>query len=831
MAALVNFLKSCCVPKHSVYNVVGMGPNAGRYRIEAGQAPEFWQVLEYSINTSKTGVSLAEVVALDQSTPRIDLDLFAPETNPQEPPHVYSDEDVAKVVSESNHLLRQYVAGVEEADLVAIILEKNSKRVIKDGNVMWKRGVHIQWPRFVIDMETHKRWLSDLSTLVTGVDPLSCTVPWLMYGCCKPNSEPYKISYALGADGVKCMDYRLAFANLELNDESTGNLVDNPPLAQYMSIRPYGRKYLRMDKVKANEVNETSKIEQLPPLIVCDDRSIEEICTELREYLGLLSLDRCRDYAKWLEVGQAIFSITGGSDAGLETWCDWSMEIPEKFSYTVCQSKWSSFCPKNITCGLIKYWAKQDSPDAYEEYRVRKMNEFRDSLQAKPSYGEVARFAKVHFGDKFIFSDQTWYTYENHKWNKSRDSTRIKISLNEELRLLFEAKSPVYRILDEPGKIKNVIEMMELCYYKPNFADKLDANPWIIGFKNGVYNLDTHEFRDGVEEDYISKTLECDYIEYTNDSVEVLAVQKHMNRFFPDMYARNYFLDIMSNVFVGNLYLKNLFFWVGTGDNGKTALARWFESLLGIQYCVNLPTTLLSASRAEPGRAAPELCQLRGKRCAFFNEPSNGEKLDSGPAKVLSGRDTIHPRELYQKGEDSKPFSPMCLYIFVCNKEPGVKNEEDKALWNRFRVIEFKSKFVDPADAPATEEEQDLQCIYPSNANFAAESAQLCSALAWCLLERWKRVKGKTIITPQCISKATQDYKSSAMTLVVFVRDHMIKQEGNIISLQVFKDKFNNFLASKSFNMKAWSNKKYIEELQLLEVDASMNGIIGYNFC
>ena len=49
--------------------------------------------------------------------------------------------------------------------------------------------------------------------------------------------------------------------------------------------------------------------------------------------------------------------------------------------------------------------------------------------------------------------------------------------------------------------------MVECSYklYDPKFAEKLDANPYLLGFENGVYCLKKEElgFRDGVPEDYI----------------------------------------------------------------------------------------------------------------------------------------------------------------------------------------------------------------------------------------------------------------------------------------------------------------------------------------
>jgi phage/plasmid-associated DNA primase len=186
------------------------------------------------------------------------------------------------------------------------------------------------------------------------------------------------------------------------------------------------------------------------------------------------------------------------------------------------------------------------------------------------------------------------------------------------------------------------------------FKNNLNGNQLLIGLKNGVYDLEKCEFREGRQEDYISHTTNCDYIEYSHDSPEIKLVEHHLECFFPNKKRREYVLDILSQIFVGNLYLKHLFLWVGVGDNGKSAFSRWIEEILGRDYFVKLPTTLLTSSKSEAGKAAPELVRLKGKRLAIFDEPDYSESLSNGTLKNLTGRDSIEPRDLFQKGKEIK---------------------------------------------------------------------------------------------------------------------------------------------------------------------------------
>jgi hypothetical protein len=69
------------------------------------------------------------------------------------------------------------------------------------------------------------------------------------------------------------------------------------------------------------------------------------------------------------------------------------------------------------------------------------------------------------------------------------------------------------------GKLKNVNFKESLCkecvylFYDPEFLMKLDQNRQLICFKNGVLDLQTHMFRDGVPDDFISLMVSDTYLQ------------------------------------------------------------------------------------------------------------------------------------------------------------------------------------------------------------------------------------------------------------------------------------------------------------------------------
>jgi len=89
--------------------------------------------------------------------------------------------------------------------------------------------------------------------------------------------------------------------------------------------------------------------------------------------------------------------------------------------------------------------------------------------------------------------------------------------------------------------------------------------------------------------------------------------------------------------------------------------------------------------------ANTEKIKLMNKRFAFLSEPEDGEKINIGLLKELTGSEEIVARGLYQ---EAMSFVMEAKLFLACNELPEIKGE-DTALWRRIRVIDFPSRFVD----------------------------------------------------------------------------------------------------------------------------------------
>jgi len=77
--------------------------------------------------------------------------------------------------------------------------------------------------------------------------------------------------------------------------------------------------------------------------------------------LSSLYSTRADDREDWLRVGMAVHAGTGGGDAGLSLWDDWSGQS-EKYRPNECLRQWRSFKAGKVGVGTLIHLADQDSP-------------------------------------------------------------------------------------------------------------------------------------------------------------------------------------------------------------------------------------------------------------------------------------------------------------------------------------------------------------------------------------------------------------------------------------------------------------------------------------
>jgi P4 family phage/plasmid primase-like protien len=449
------------------------------------------------------------------------------------------------------------------------------------------------------------------------------------------------------------------------------------------------------------------------------------------------------------------------------------------------------------------------------------------------------------YGSEFVcasITNRCWYRFNGQIWEEMEEGNFLREKISDEKGLVEKYKDQLRECITHLGgddkaekamyearmkQIAKVInnlksapfknnvmkEAMEV-FYNREFKQKLDQDKNKIAFKNGVYDLQENRFRDGIPEDYISKSIPIEYRDYQDTDEEVENVVEFLQKVFPDTSIRNYFLDTYSDIFVGGNTQKKVYLWTGEGDNGKSITQAFFDRMLG-ELAIKFNTQYFTGKKVSTGSANPELARAAPPvRHVTMEEPDADETLNIGELKKLSGGDTYWARDLFEKGKSSREVKPMFTLTFICNKLPKLKYS-DKATWNRLRVIPFESTFVEPGQpCPKTLEEQLLEKKFPMDKQFDSKINGMIGAFAWYLLEWRKKVTIR--IEPEKVKEATAIYRRQNDIYRQFIEENITEDPNSVISLSEMYAHF------KEWFKEGWSNmtvpiknevKEYFEKL------------------
>src|SRR5690606_26568549 len=114
--------------------------------------------------------------------------------------------------------------------------------------------------------------------------------------------------------------------------------------------------------------------------------------------------------------------------------------------------------------------------------------------------------------------------------------------------IMFKRANSIANIitkLKKSGFKKNILTECANLFYDPQFEEKLDSNRNLIGFNNGVYDLQSMSFRAGNPDDYLSMTVGYDYIEYSMKHEHIKAIEDFFSKTQREDNMREYILTLM----------------------------------------------------------------------------------------------------------------------------------------------------------------------------------------------------------------------------------------------------------------------------------------------
>lgn len=340
--------------------------------------------------------------------------------------------------------------------------------------------------------------------------------------------------------------------------------------------------------------------------------------------------------------------------------------------YLPARAKWD--INQAVCEGKVREWLDtllDIEPQQEADYTIRWGTEFEITDKFVEDY--QGKFCNVPQTDKWLYLDNNW---------REDALRRISHEVGQYCRKVANASDEKYRrAIARQATVNSVRtgakdhEAMKVC------VTKLDANDWLLGTPGKTIDLTTGRQYEAKAGDYITRQTSVKpevgeptrWLQFMN---EVTLGDKDMIR---------YIQKLCGYCLTGSTREEIIIFIYGEGGNGKSKFIEALSYILG-DYAQHASAHAFSAgSKAEAGKASPEIMKLKGARLVTGSEVEDGCKWSEVRITELTGGDQVSGRLLYG---DEFSFKPTCKVILVGNYMPNLSNVTE-AMRRRVHMIPF----------------------------------------------------------------------------------------------------------------------------------------------
>jgi P4 family phage/plasmid primase-like protien len=832
---LLEFLKNHRAEKGEEYTHTSINFPKGSYYINDNELSKFYKLYEKSVFVDKNKLYLTEKHK-EISPILIDFDFrFKYDAN-IEIKRAYTKEHVENILKLYMKYLEKYFS-LNTKNRHAFVLEKpkpiEQKGLIKDGiHIIFPFINSSPWAQYIIRSHVLKdidNVLKDINLTNSYDDVIdNCVIErnnWQMYGSTKPNCDTYKISgiYEVYSDKINLVeDWKKVYPEKTLVKTLSIRNKDNETDILNSAKDEIDSYYLKIMEKKQKKVIQEGTLEKKKKTKKLNTCSNLELVENL---IDLLNDDRAENYKKWIEVGWCAHNI---DHRLLTKWIDFSKRSP-KFTVGKCEELWENMDNEGLGIGSLHMWASNDKPEEYKKLIRKNLVEFIVKSLNGAHY-DVAKVIYEMYKHQYVCTSIThrnWYEFSNHRWIEIDNGYTLRSKISNEvvneycgLMKFYTTKASELpdtdtrkdALLAKCKKISEITIKLRTTSYKDNimkectelffinkFIDKLDSETYLIGFENGIYDLNRLEFRDGRPEDNVSLTTQINYYEFDKNDPLLIELKDFFGKVLTNEPVKEYVLTLLASFLNGYTAEERFHIWTGSGGNGKSKLIELFELAFG-EYCCKLPITLLTQKRAASNAATSEIARAKGKRFACLQEPDEKENINVGLMKELTGGDKIQARAIYKEPIEFKPQFKMVL---TCNHLPKIPSD-DGGTWRRLRVVEFTSRFNDSPDP--SDPRQFL--IDPL---LAVKLPTWKEALMYLLIEYYKIYKKNGLKEPKEVLACTKNYQVNNDIYAEFINENIIENDKSILKIEEIFNYFKQWY-KESYTSGSCPSKKELKE-------------------
>ena len=461
---------------------------------------------------------------------------------------------------------------------------------------------------------------------------------------------------------------------------------------------------------------------------------------------------------------------------------------------------------KTVTRKSIMYWVRKENYEGYEKIKNTTIEYYLEKSFETGTEYDLAMVLKQMYKDKYVCVSYDkrgiWYQFRNHRWISDKGlSLRSKISeemfnlltlrqgnlekeiqeyqedderkafLVKKMKVIMEISIKLKRTSDKDHIMREAAEI----FYDNEFVRNMDTNKYLMCFNNGVVDFANKVFRDGLPEDYITKSTKINYVPFENMNSDtdyqriVGEIEVFMNKLFPIPDLNRYMRDHLAACLIGANKNQTFNVYHGSGSNGKSIIADLMAVTLG-EYKGTVPITLVTDARGKIGGTSDEVLKLKGVRYAVMQEPSKGVKLNEGIMKELTGGDPIQARGLYS---ESEIFEPQFSLVVCTNNLFDIESNDD-GTWRRIRKCDFLAKFVDEGETYTDE----TPYVFPKDKSLKDKLPIYAPYFASMLVKRAFETDG-VVIDCETVLNASNKYRKGQDHISAFISEKIVKTGAN----------------------------------------------------
>lgn len=334
---------------------------SGNFKLDKEQHKEFMKLY---IKEIKQGRELNVLETPKEYGPIvIDIDIKKKDTSAN---RLYDNKLIKKIVKIYNSEINKIID--DDVEVKYYILEKEQPTIKndekKDGFHIFVNGLCLNFNIRTYLWEQVVKKVDELELFDESADKIidKAVVKsngWFLYGSCKPGAKPYRLT------GYYESNLEYESISIEEEKENLEKLIKGFAYFYYNE-----NKKTPINGELINKLNQ--KVLEATQFINLADK-LDTDFDDILQLLNLCSDNRAIDYTYWRNIALILKGLDIGAFLPFDKF---SQRANDKYNEDKVKEFWDNIKPKaggqKLTIGTLHYYAKEDSPKEYEEYRKSK---------------------------------------------------------------------------------------------------------------------------------------------------------------------------------------------------------------------------------------------------------------------------------------------------------------------------------------------------------------------------------------------------------------------------------------------------------------------------